>query len=138
MKGLPSLVRLHRWQLEEERKVLARLLAARHELESQIKTVRSDVARERKNATENLEWSFAFPPYADAAQFRVEQINKKIDELDGSIGEAEERVSAAFKELKKYETALENQLERERLEAERKEQIVLDEIALNAHRRKAG
>lgn len=138
MKGLPSLVRLHRWQLEEERKILARLLAARHELESQIKTVRSDVARERKNATENLEWSFAFPPYADAAQFRVEQINKKIDELDGSIGEAEERVSAAFKELKKYETALENQLERERLEAERKEQIVLDEIALNAHRRKAG
>ncbi len=138
MKGLPSLVRLHRWQLEEERKILARLLAARHELESQIKTVRSGVARERKNATENLEWSFAFPPYADAAQFRVEQINKKIDELDGSIGEAEERVSAAFKELKKYETALENQLERERLEAERKEQIVLDEIALNAHRRKAG
>lgn len=138
MKGLPSLVRLHRWQLEEERKILARLLAARHELESQIKTVRSDVARERKNATENLEWSFAFPPYADAAQFRVEQINKKIDELDGSIGEAEERVSAAFKELKKYETALENQLERERLEVERKEQIVLDEIALNAHRRKAG
>ena len=138
MKGLPSLVRLHRWQLEEERKILARLLAARHELESQIKTVRSDVARERKNATENLEWSFAFPPYADAAQFRVEQINKKIDELDGSIGEAEERVSAAFKELKKYETALENQLERERREVERKEQIVLDEIALNAHRRKAG
>jgi flagellar FliJ protein len=137
MKGLPSLIRLHRLQLEEERKVLARLLGMRHEFQRQIQTVRADVARERKSATTSLEWSFAFPPYADAAQFRVEQINKKIDELDVGIGEAEERVSAAFKELKKYETALENQLERERIEAERKDQIVLDEIALNVHRRKA-
>lgn len=136
MKGLPSLIRLHRWQLEEERKILARLLATRQELEDQVQNVRTDVARERKNAA-SLEWSFAFPPYADAAQARVDELNRKIAELDVSVAQAEERVSDAFKELKKYETALENQLERERVEAERKQQIVLDEIALNAHRRKS-
>jgi flagellar FliJ protein len=137
MKGLPSLIRLHRWQLEEERKILGRLLATRQGLEDNVRTVRMDLARERKSAN-SLEWSFAFPPYADAAQMRLEDLRKKIDEVDVSVSQAEERVSVAFKELKKYETALENQLERERAEADRKDQIVLDEIALNAHRRKAG
>jgi flagellar protein FliJ len=135
MKGLPSLIRLHRWELEEERKTLAHLLGIRQGLEDQARNVRSDVARERKHAS-TLEWSFAFPPYADAARMRLDDLRKKIDEVDVGVVEAEERVSAAFKELKKYETALENQLERERIEAERRDQIVLDEVALNAHRRK--
>ena len=137
MKGLQSLIRLHKWQLEEERKKLARLLGARADLEAQCRRIREDLAAERKKAGQ-VDWLFAYPPYAAAAQKRLDSLAESIAELDGHIAEAEEHVSEAFAELKKYEVALEKQLERERQEAARREQATLDEIALKLHRRKAG
>jgi len=137
MKGLSSLIRLHKWQLEEERKVLAALLSARQDLEDRAAKIRTDMASERQKAS-NINWLFAYPPYADAAYKQLDRLAESVTELEGKIDAAEERVADAFKELKKYEVALERQLERERLEAERRDQILLDEIALNAHRRKVG
>ena len=137
MKGLKSLIRLHKWELEEERKVLAKLLAERQNLTNRIQSLRDEMATERRNAN-NLHWYFSYPPYADVMNDRIEAWNASLFELDDRVSEAEERVSNAFKEMRKFEIALENQLELERQEAERRDQIVLDEIALNAHRRKAG
>ena len=137
MKGLPSLIKLHKWELEEERKVLAALLSARQDLEDRAAQIRIDMAAARQNAN-NINWLFAYPPYADASYKQLDRLAESVTELDGKIDVAEERVADAFKELKKYEVALERQLQRERLKAERRDQIILDEIALNAHRRKAG
>ena len=136
MTGLKSLIRLHKWELEEERKALARLLAMRQGIVNQIQRIRDDMAHERRNAN-NLHWFFAYPPYAEAMNHRIEVLNASLFELDDQIAEAEERVSAAFKEKRKFEIALENQLELERQAEERRDQAALDEIALNAFRRKA-
>ncbi len=137
MKGLSSLIRLNKWNLEEERKALAALLSARQDLQDRAAQIRANLAHERKQAT-SVNWLFAIPPYADAVGRQLEAIANSVSELDVKIDAAEERVADAFKELKKYEVALERQLERERIEAERRDQIALDEIALNAHRRKVG
>jgi DNA-directed RNA polymerase subunit N (RpoN/RPB10) len=40
-----------------------------------------------------------------------------------------------FQDVKRYETALERMKARERVEAERREQLVLDDIGLEAYRR---
>jgi flagellar protein FliJ len=135
MKGLPSLIRLHKWELEEERKALARLLSARQSLANQIQRIKGDMARERENA-DNLQWFFAYPPYADVMNTRLEAMYASLSELDDQVAAAEELVSDAFKELKKFEIALENQLELERQAAERRDQIAMDEIALNSFRRR--
>jgi flagellar export protein FliJ len=137
MKGLSNLIRLHKWQLEEERKALAALLSARQDLEDRAAKIRADMASERQKAN-NINWLFAYPPYAEAANKQLDRLAESVTELEVTIAAAEDRVADAFKELKKYEVALERQLERERIEAERREQILLDEIALNAHRRKVG
>ena len=137
MKGLPSLIRLNKWQLEEERKALAALLSSRRDLEDRAAQIRADMASERKKAN-NINWLFAYAPYADSANRQIDAISNLISELDVKIDAAEDRVADAFKDLKKYEVALERQQERERIEAERRDQIALDEIALNAHRRKVG
>ena len=136
MSALPSLIRLHRWRLEEKRRVLSTLQGLVADLHSQGGQLEAEIVREQAAAAESHEASFTYGPYAAEAIRRRANLAQSIAGLEEQIVVAHDEVSAAFQEAKRFEIALERAEERELRESERREQAVQDEVALNLFRRR--
>ena len=63
-------------------------------------------------------------------------IQVSIQQLEKEANEAREEVSEAYRELKKYETALEARETREEAELASKEQLELDEVGIRTFTQK--
>ena len=137
MSTLDSLVRLHRLELDEARKVLAEREHRRAALQAELGRLDEQLAEERHRATESFEANLAYGGFAAAMKERKEAIALLIREADETVQEAADIVAAAFRELKKYEIAAEHRAAEERREAANREQQELNEVALGMHRRKA-
>ncbi len=135
MKSRESLIRLHRFQVDEKRRQVADLEAMiadfrrmEQDLEHQITT-----EQERSGITDVTH--FAYPTFAKAALGRRQNLLASIEELDAQLVEAKEEFSEAYSELKKYELMQEKDIDRRRGEASALEQRELDDIGIEAHRR---
>ena len=68
---------------------------------------------------------------------RQANLQRSADELEEQIIEVRDELSEAFRELKTYETAEAIEQERKMAAATRTEQIELDDLAIETHRRNA-
>lgn len=136
MSGLDSLIRLHRWKLEEKRRVLADLEALMDDLLTRASDLEVEILNEQKAAADSEEAGFAYAAYAAQAIHRREILAQSAAELEEKIGTARDDVKEAFQEAKKYEIAQERKLERERIVTARRERIAEDDVALDMFRRK--
>ncbi len=137
MSGLDSLIRLHRWKLEEKRRTLADLESLMDNLKSLASNLESEIINEQRVAAASDEAGFAYGAYATEAIQRRERLAQSALELEQKIEAARDDVKAAFQDAKKYEIAQERKLERERLDQARRERIVEDDMALDMVRRKS-
>ncbi len=135
MSTLDSLIRLHRWQLDEQRRCVA-------ELEQLAATLRSDLQRldaehelERDFASKTPEASFGYATYAGAVIERRRKLMHSLAEAEQRTAAARETLAEAFQEAKRYEIAAANRILHQRRTQERVEQGTMDELASNAHRR---
>lgn len=135
MKGLPTLIRVRQWELEEKRRKLADLEGLALQLEEAIARLDDEVKMEQGVASASVDVSFAYAPYAQAAIERRRTLKASLEDVRLQIEAAAEEVTAAYQELKKYEVANDARRRRARVEANRREQIVLDEIAIEGFRR---
>src|SRR3546814_19574453 len=78
------------------------------------------------------------PAFIKATLDRRRKIEGSVAEVDRSIAAAREKISLAFQEVKKYETAHGNHLRREARTQSRREQMVSEEPGTERHRRPAG
>jgi hypothetical protein len=134
MKGLPALIRLHRWELEQKRRVLAGLEGLRADLVHQGEDLEREVIVEQAAASQSTEASYTYSGYANEVIRRRATIAESIANLDVEIIAAHDEVAEAFHVVKRYEIALERKEERERLEEDRREQAEEAEVALNMYR----
>ncbi len=137
MSSLENLVRLHRWALDEKRQKL-------NELEQLLRTMNQDLERlerhldkESEVAATSLEGTLAYPSFVAAMMERRKNLRNSINEISHSADLAREEVNVAFQEFKKYELAKANDDGREAKKRARREQLQLDEQAMQAHLRKA-
>jgi len=135
MKSKETLVRLHRFQVDEKRRQMADIEAMiadfrrmEQDLEHQITT-----EQERSGITDVTH--FAYPTFAKAAMERRKNLLRSIEELEQQMSDAKEEFSEAYSELKKYELMQEKEVDRRRSEISAIEQRELDEVALDGHRR---
>jgi flagellar FliJ protein len=135
MRGLPTLIRVRQWELEEKRRKLADLEGLGAQLEEAIARLDDEVKMEQGVAGASNEVSFAYAPYAQAAIERRRTLVMSLDDVRQQIEAAAQEVTVAYQELKKYEVAQDNRRRRARTEANRREQIVLDDIAIETFRR---
>ena len=134
---MKNLIRLHEWNVDEKRRKLGELLRLQGELETQLKQLEDDYAREKEAATQDPAGAgMTFAPYHKQVLQRRENLEDSIRQMDVVIGYAQDELSEAYQELKKYETVEENRQRRRDQEMARREQAELDEIALTQHRRK--
>lgn len=129
MKTRDSLIRLKRFQVDEKRRQLAQIESMisefnrmADELDDQIRT-----EQERTGITDVTH--FAYPTFAKAAADRRDNLRNSAHELDDQLQRAQDELSEAIEDLKKFEQLEERDQQRERTAQEMAEQDQLDEVA---------
>lgn len=136
MSSLKTIIRLHKWQLDEKRRALADLQNLHDRLSMELARLREEVRREQETARTDQAVAFGYPAFAKAARERDHRLQQSIAQVERQIEAATEEMSEAFQELKRFELAEEERLKREREKIRRKEDAMLDETALVGFRRR--
>lgn len=137
MKGLASLIKLSKRKLDELRRSMVALENEKAQLEGAQAALMAELKREMQLATESAEVAQYFAGFAQKIKIRQQQLVVEISGVIRRIDALSAQIAEAFSELKKYEIALENAKKRAGEEALRKENITLDEIAGQQHRRES-
>jgi flagellar export protein FliJ len=129
MKSRNTLIKLHRFRVDEAKTRLSGLEAMRAEMERKSAELDAHLSEEARRATESDIGRFAYPSFARSIKERKERLAQSISELERSIFEARIAVQDAYRELKKYEIAEEQRIAREAERLAKMEQNDADERA---------
>ena len=135
MKALKTLIRVNSWTLDEKRRQLAELEDLRAGFHREIAHFEEQLILNQAAAAGSTEISQTYGAFANIVIERRAVLNQSIADAQGAVDAATDEVHHAYQEVKKYETALERAMERQRLEDDRKAQIELDEMGMNMFRR---
>jgi flagellar FliJ protein len=139
LAALDTIIRLHRWQLDERRQQLAELERLDEKLRGEARRLADELAVEQQVAGGSEEASFAYGAYAKALLERQAKLQVSLAEVEGQIATARDALAQAFAEIKRYEMAQAARTRRARAGAARKEQVHQDELGIQIYRRgKAG
>lgn len=138
MKGLPNLIRLHRWRLDEKRRRLTDLERLAAELRERRARLAAELRAEQEAARSSIEGQFIYGSYARAVIERREKLAQSIASAEEEVAEAAAQVTEAFQELKRFELAQAQRERAVRARAARIEQALLDETGLERYRRGEG
>ena len=136
MKSRESLIRLHRFKVDEIRRRLKLLDDMRGDLAKKMSDLELMMQEEQRRAAHSDLGRLAYPSFARSVVQRRENIQRSIDEIEKQAASVTEELQAAYRELKKYEIAADNVAERDRVEVARQVQAELDDIAMSRHVRK--
>jgi flagellar export protein FliJ len=135
MTPFNSLVRITRWHLDEKRQKLAELERLAERLRGDLQRLDEGIAAEEKLAEQDDMARRAYPAFLEAELDRRQRLEKSIADVEQEIEAAREEVGEAFRELKKYELAEDNERQRVRKRRDRIEQQQSDELGAQLHRR---
>ena len=137
MKNLVTLVRLHKWRIDESTRKLGELEALANRFRGQIAGIADVLAREAELAGESVESAASYSNFMAVQMGRRRTLEQSIGDLGHEIAEAREQLAAAFRELKSYEITLERKRGHAARARDRREQATLDEIGQILHRARA-
>lgn len=136
MSSLHSVIRVHRWQLDEKRRALADLESLAERLSLELRRLDDEVARERM-ADDQGSWSGTdFANYLKAVQSRRERLTESREQVERQIAAASKDIAESYRDLKKYEIAQSDRERSVQLRQRRRETILYDEIAVTGHNRR--
>jgi flagellar protein FliJ len=134
--ALRSLIRLHRWQLDERRRDLATLEDLAAKLREEHQKLDAEDERERAVASASPEAAYGYAGYARSLIDRRRKLERTQAEVAEQIARAREALAEAYQEMKRYEiAAASRQRQLEEREAKRQQQT-LDELGVEGFRRK--
>jgi flagellar FliJ protein len=136
-KGLKTLVRLSKFNVDEKRRVLTALQAEEDRIIATIDQAEHRLKEEQKiAAADSTGVGFLYGAYHRAWRQQRNQQDLALMTVRAQIEGAREELAEAYRELKTYEITQATREKREREEADRKEQIFLDEVGLTQFRRR--
>lgn len=136
MKTLNTLIRLHKRELDELRRSIVALENQKTQLQQAIIVLQQELEKEVALAGLQPEMANFFGEFAKRIKNRQEIMRNEIHNIDAKIIKLNDDIFLAFTELKKFEIAKENAKQRQVAEVNRKETIMLDEIASQQYHRK--
>lgn len=137
MADLDPLIRVRKHAVEQKQKFLAELYRQAEELQDQKQSMLDTLAEERKKVDEmGVEALGYFGHYSDAVNNRVEDIDDAMAKLNNRIEIARDDMARAYEDLKKVEITQERRAAEEDKELKKKENDLMDEIALDGYRRR--
>jgi flagellar protein FliJ len=129
MKSRETLIRLKKFQVDEKRRKVAQIETMIAEFDRIAAELDREIKVEQDRAGIHDPGHFAYPTYAKAAMTRKENLKRSADELKAQLDDAKAALGEAFEELKKVEMLDERDQQREKAEANAREQAELDRIA---------
>ena len=137
--GLQSLIRLHRWQVDEQRRRLGELTRRADDLHGEARYLEQEIVDEQaRSRADPLEAGTAYADYARAAIDRRAKTAEAIERAEADVAAARDDLGEAYRSLRTLEEAQAERARRQAMEAERRERIVLDEVGIQGHRRRHG
>ena len=134
MRNKESLIRLHRFQVDEQRRQVTDLEGMLEEFHRRENDLDRQVQHEQDKAGITDIGHFAYPMFAKSMLQRRENILQSIGEISKQLETAKEVLSDSYRDLKKFELVEENRQRRAKKEAVRLDQKEMDEVSLNVHR----
>lgn len=135
-KSLSGMIRLHKWQLDEQRRNLVDLEKMRDDLLKKFTDLEEELVQEQDMVAKSAIINLSYAAYATAVMERRENLEKSLTEINVSVEDMKDQVAESFKELKKYEVVEQREFDRQQAEFNRRQQADLDELSINLHRRK--
>ena len=136
-KGLETLIRLNEWSVDQKRRKLGDLLRLIDGFEAELEKLELDLVNEQAAAAAAPnEGGFLYGYYADRVIDRRAIIQMSTQQLEKDANKAREEVSQAYRELKKFKTALEARKTSEKAALASKEQSELDEVGMRTFSQK--
>jgi flagellar protein FliJ len=135
MTALDSLIRLHRWQLDEQRRAVNELEQLCLKLRTDLQRLEAEQAAEEKAAQQSTEIVYGYGSYAMALVARKSKLAKSLIEAEARIAQARDALAEAFQEAKRYEIAAAKRVLHQRMTEKRLEQADMDELAIEIHQR---
>jgi flagellar biosynthesis chaperone FliJ len=137
MSSLDTLIKLHRWQLDAQRRKVAEFESLAEKLRAELQRLESEEQFEQRIAGDSHEANYAYSGYAKSLIDRRAKLTRSIEETEQQIVETRAALADAYAEVKRYEIAAANRLLAKHRGIERLRQQELDEVALAGYRRKS-
>jgi flagellar export protein FliJ len=135
MSALDSLIRLHRWQVDERRRHLADLEGLAAQLTEERHRLDGEEVREQAAAAAP-EAAFAYAAYARQLIERRRKLAQSEAEVAEQIERSRAALAEAFQEVKRYEITAANRARQQQRREARSEQRALDDLGAEAFRRR--
>jgi flagellar protein FliJ len=136
-KDLHTLIRVRKWEVDEKQRGLAVLLRQEESVIERQAALKAEIKREINFTSEApTEERFTFSAYLARCEGYREQMDAMLQEIRRRIAAAQEELAEAFRNLKPFEESQKMRDAQDEKEADRLEQIDLDEIGLNLYRRR--
>lgn len=136
-RDLHGVIRYRKHLVDEKRRALADLLRQEdYLLQAQAMLAEQMQHEAEVAASDSMGAGLGYALYIRQAQERRDAILAALAETRRRVDAAQDEVRESFKELKTFEIAQENRDATERQEADHKEQLGLDAIGIELHRRR--
>jgi flagellar export protein FliJ len=131
MSRLQSIIRVRKWELDEKRRELVALEEERAAIVQQMDDLSIEVS-EQQNAAALEVGPSSLGAYMSGVRYKMAAFEAAIMEKDKKIEERRDEVTEAFRELKTYEIAEEQDQKRIRDAAALRDQKLLDEQGMQS------
>jgi flagellar FliJ protein len=136
VSAVESLIRLHRWQLDERRRQVSELDTLAAKLRQEGVRLVAEQKAEQKIAAESAEAASAYGSYARRLIERRQKLEQSLASVEGQIVTARAALAEAYQDVKRYEIAAANRAQQVRKRIARQQQLALDEIGIETFRRR--
>ena len=130
--SLQVLNRIQKFNIDEQRKILADLVNRQDVLQAQLEQLNQAFEQEKEFARSNSGMG-DFGAYVKRYMQQREKLESQIAALDAKIEQERDVMADMFKEQKTYEIVDRQRTERREKEDELKTQMALDEIGTNTY-----
>ena len=134
MRSLAILQRLAKQAVDQERRALQEISAGMAAAEAEIDDARHAIERESALDIDVMTSGATLTAFIEASNRRIEGLKARLRQLEQAYSAQIERLHHVRIEEKRYELLAERRAKELALEAEKKEQKAIDELAVIAHK----
>lgn len=135
MSRLDGIIRLRKWELDEQRRVLAVMQAERDSIAGMIDMLDVERAEQSRLYNGSEISALTLGAYLEGVRNKQAQLRRDLAKKDEEVEAHRDRVADCFRELKTYEIAREMELKRAKAKEAKEEQEAFDELGIQNHAR---
>jgi flagellar FliJ protein len=135
MQALDTMIRLHKFQLDDKRRKLRELRDLSQQMQASLQQLEAEVVREQSLAANNIGTQKIFNSFKKMADARKLTLLESLERLEQEVMTITDEIAEAFTELKRFEITKDENLAKSKKQKLYQENQQLDEVALQRFRR---